>query len=159
MRNNKIKHAYVGTDEFFDPATGEMKRIARIKPVGQDLNFIKLFKPIEGVFDMRPREMKLATIHVWDYFCIKMDKDNMVITTTEEICVATRYAPASIARAKTQLQEMEHIIRRAANIYMLNPEIIAVVKDRTRLFSLWQELKNRQLKLRDKKAELRDKIK
>jgi len=149
MKNCRVRHTQSGYDVLMNPDTGELQKVARVKLAPSDLNYIKLFKPQEGVYEMRPREMKLATIHVWDYLCIRMDKDNMAIVTTDEICEATKYGPASVARAKVQLQDMGHIIRRASNIYMLNPDIVALIKDRTKLFLAWQNLK---AKLRDKAA-------
>jgi uncharacterized small protein (DUF1192 family) len=144
MKNSKRKSVFNGTQEIAATHGGEISRAVLMKIKLQDRNYIKLFKPDEGVYQMRPREMTLASIHLFDYLSIIAGpKDNIAATTTAEIEQRIKYSPASIARAKGQLRKMDYIRQKAQNLYMLNPEIQAQVDGdkRKALVDIYQALK------------------
>lgn len=146
MKNSHQSKGYAGTREVCNTQTGEIEQAVVLKNQYKDRNYIKMFLPTEGSYEMRPREMSLATVHVWDYFCVIADKNNIVVATTEEITARTQYGPASVFRAKDQLKKLDYIRQKAANIYMINPEVAAKIKgdDRAALCEAYQKIKRKK---------------
>jgi hypothetical protein len=145
MKNSRNKNVYAGSIETADVNGGEVRRTAIITLKVQDINYIKLFLPSEGNMDMRPREMTLASIHLFDYLCVIAGKDNIAIAITRDIEKAIRYSSASISRAKDQLKRMDYIRQKASNVYMLNPELAVKVEGEKRkaLADIYRELKHK----------------
>lgn len=146
MKNSQRKRVYAGSREMADAHTGEVSRAVLIEAQTQDINFIKLFLPErQGDYCMRPREMTLASIHLWDYLQIIAGDDNTAVTTTQEIADRIHYSTASISRSKDQLKKMDYIRQRGINIYMLNPDVATKVtgKKREALCENYQKLKRK----------------
>ena len=127
MKNTSKSAAYAGTREICDTTTGEITRAVVVRQRYKDRDFIKEFLPEEGVYHMRPRKMSLPSIHLFDYLCIIGGKDNVAVATMAELQERTEYSEPSVNRAKKQLMQMDYIRKKANNIYMLNPEIVAKV--------------------------------
>ena len=145
MKNSHQSKAYAGLKDVCNMQTGEIERAVIVKNEYKDRNYIKLFLPPEGSYDMRPREMALATVHLFDYFCVIAGKDNLVVATLAEMQDHTKYGASSIFRAKDQLKRMDYIRQKAANIYMINPEVAAKIKgdDRAALCEAYQHIKRK----------------
>ena len=144
MKNSQQSKAYAGSKEICNVQTGEIERAVLVKNEYKDRNYIKFFLPTGG-YDMRPREMALATVHLFDYFCVIAGKDNVVVATLAEMEERTQYTSSSIFRAKDQLKKMDYIRQKAANIYMINPEVAAKIKgdDRAALCEAYQQIKKK----------------
>lgn len=143
MKNSSRKSVFTGRKEVTD-RHGEISTAVVLQSKRLDNNYIKLFLPEEGVYNMRPREMTLAAIHLFDYLCIlAVGKDNIAVCTTADIVEHIQYSTAAIARAKDQLRKLDYIRQKANNIYMLNPEYVAKVDGDKRhaIFKAYHALK------------------
>ena len=138
MKNSKRKRVFVGTQEMAYTSNGEVTRAMMMQLKEHDRNFIKFFLPEAGNHMMRPKEMTLTTVDLFNYLCVICGQDNIAITTTAEITERIGMSTASISRAKDQLYEFDYIRKRANNVYMINPEIAAKTDGEKRQ-ALWEK--------------------
>lgn len=120
MRNSRRVYRYSGTKETVDTRTGEVERAVLVQPKIQDLNFVKVFLPERG-YRMFPKEMNQSARDLLSYLKVVMGKDNVALAPVSEIQERMDMSPASIARGKAQLLELDFIRQRFPHAYMVNP--------------------------------------
>lgn len=123
MDNSRSTLKYCRTEDFHDN-NGECKTTSVMKKARKDVNYIKVFLPLRGVYNMYPSEMTPASRMLIDYLCVVCNKRNEALAPEDEVIERTGMSTATLSRARKQLMELDYIRKVRANMLMLNPNFV-----------------------------------
>lgn len=111
----------VGTEQYINQSTGELKEMQVINIEERDFNFRKIWlQALINSMDLIGNQKTRLAFWIVDH----LDNDNRLIMTQREISEKSGISIDTVRRTMTTLQDSNFLQKKHSGVYIVNPNVI-----------------------------------